>query len=76
MVIESINADLCNGCGICDDCPMDVIRLDTSTGKAVIKYPEDCRSPLCNLCEMECPQQAVYISLSPARPTPLTSWGY
>ena len=76
MVIENIDADLCTGCGICDDCPMDVIRMDERTGKAIIKYPEDCRSPLCNLCEMECPQHAVYISISPARQIPLTSWGY
>jgi NAD-dependent dihydropyrimidine dehydrogenase PreA subunit len=61
MTIESIDTDLCNGCGICvDTCSADVIRMDDEEKKAVIKYPEDCLS--CALCEFECPQNAIYVS--------------
>jgi len=61
MAIERIDTDLCNGCGICaDTCMEDVIRMDGKENKAVIKYPQDCRS--CALCEYECPQDAIYVS--------------
>jgi NADPH-dependent glutamate synthase beta subunit-like oxidoreductase len=46
MSIESINLNLCNGCGICvDTCPMDVIRLDT-----LVKDKEEYPS-----CRLACP---------------------
>jgi NAD-dependent dihydropyrimidine dehydrogenase PreA subunit len=73
MAIERIDADLCNGCGICvDTCPIDVIRMDEETNKAVIKYAEDCA--VCNFCANDCPQHAIYIT--PGRENPaLTLWG-
>lgn len=73
MTIERIDKSLCIGCGTCvDTCPMDVLRLDEKTEKAVIRYPEDCQ--LCGLCEMDCPQDAIFVS--PEKRTPvLTSWG-
>jgi len=73
MTIESIDEARCTGCGICvNSCPMDVIRFDDKTRKAVIKYPEDCM--LCGWCKLDCPVDAIYIS--PAKVTPLlTSWG-
>lgn len=73
MVIERIDADLCNGCGLCvDSCPMDVIRMDEKGERAVIKYPEDCI--LCLHCEYECPQNAIFVS--PVKMVlPLFSWG-
>ena len=73
MSIERIDAELCSGCGICfDSCPMDVIRMDEKSGKAVIKYPDDCM--LCLRCEIDCPENAIYVS--PERKVkPILAWG-
>ena len=73
MSIEQIDAELCNGCGICvNSCPMDVIRMDEEGKKAIIKYPEDCM--LCGWCEEDCPENA--ISILPEKTSPLiVSWG-
>ncbi len=73
MSIESIDAELCNGCGICVKiCPMDVLRMDDDDKKAVIRYPEDCM--LCEFCALDCPVQA--ITISPQKSAPLlVSWG-
>ena len=73
MAIERIDTELCVGCGICvESCPMDVIRMDDETKKAVIKYPADCQ--LCELCKIDCPENAIYISPKKVIPY-LTSWG-
>jgi len=73
MVIERIDNDLCTGCGICvNSCPMDVIRMDEESKKAVIKYPEDCM--LCLYCEYDCPVHAIYVSPVKAAPVVLP-WG-
>lgn len=73
MVIEQIDPDLCNGCEICiDSCPMDVIRMDEKIKKVVIRYPDDCM--LCLFCELDCPQNAIYVS--PKKTVPIMlSWG-
>ena len=74
MTVERIDDGLCNGCGICvESCPMDVLQLDTATGKAVIRYPLDCM--LCEWCKLDCPQDAIYISPSKGFPVLFTSWG-
>jgi len=73
MAIERIDEDLCTGCGACvDSCPMDVIRMEEATGKAVIRYGEDCM--ICDQCALDCPVDA--ISVTPFKSTPfITSWG-
>ena len=73
MSIERIDPELCNGCGICvDSCSMDVIRMDEESNKAVIRYPGDCM--LCDWCELDCPENAIYVS--PVKSAPLIlSWG-
>jgi NAD-dependent dihydropyrimidine dehydrogenase PreA subunit len=50
---------------------MDVIRMDETTQKAVIKYPEECMC--CDYCEYDCPVDAIYVS--PEKYAPLmVSW--
>jgi NAD-dependent dihydropyrimidine dehydrogenase PreA subunit len=72
VTIERIDAELCNGCGICvNSCPVDVIRMDKESNKAVIKYPEECMC--CDYCELDCPQDAIYVS--PERYVPhMVAW--
>ena len=73
MSIERIDSELCTGCGICvNSCPVDVIRMDKESKKAIIKYPEDCM--LCEWCVLDCPENAIYVS--PVKSSPLmVSWG-
>lgn len=73
MAIERIDTDLCNGCGICvDTCWMDVLCIDETSGKATIKYANDCL--VCTFCELDCPENAIFVS--PATESlPLTLWG-
>ncbi|MBA7676715.1 Ferredoxin-type protein NapF [subsurface metagenome] len=73
MAIDEIDPELCNGCGVCvNSCPMDVIRMDGKSRKAIIKYPEDCM--LCGWCLDDCLQNAIHISRGYHRLLML-SWG-
>ena len=63
-MITDVNKTKCTGCGICVDlCNMDVLRLDTSNGKAYIAYHEDCMT--CFECALNCPEDAIYVSFVP-----------
>lgn len=69
MAIESIDQELCNGCGICVGvCPEDVLRISEETGKAVIKYPEDCVA--CWACESFCPVECIKVTKERAMELP------
>ena len=60
MTIENIDINKCIGCGTCkDSCPMDVIRMDESINKAIIKHQEDCQ--VCGLCLADCPTGAITV---------------
>ncbi len=60
MVIKTIDASLCNGCGFCDAaCPVDVIYMDQDSQTAEIAFPDDCMT--CFNCELECPTDAIYV---------------
>jgi NAD-dependent dihydropyrimidine dehydrogenase PreA subunit len=73
MAIQSIDSQKCIGCGACvTTCPMDVFRLNKTSGQSVITYPEDCQ--ICHLCCVYCPKQA--ITVSPEKRSPvLVAWG-
>ena len=73
MAIQPVNVALCSGCRICVKiCPMDVFRMDDETGKAVVRYEEDCM--LCGFCELDCPEGA--ITITPEKQSRLVlSWG-
>jgi len=72
-VIEKIDMDLCNGCGICiESCWPDVLRMDEKTQEPIIKYRDDCAT--CGLCEMDCPTKAIRVSPK-ILVRRITSWG-
>jgi len=61
MAIQSVNEELCSGCGTCvDNCPMDVFRMDEKANKAFVAYPEDCA--VCYMCEKDCPEGAIILT--------------
>jgi len=63
MTISLIDPELCNGCGICvEACPVDVIRFDAATERAIIAYAEECMA--CEWCAQDCPRDAIVVDLA------------
>lgn len=60
-MIKEIDQLLCIGCGVCETvCPADVIRISTTTGKAIAAYKGDCWT--CYNCELDCPVGAIKVA--------------
>ena len=69
FVVDKAIQECCNGCGICVAiCPKDVFRINESTKKAIIKYPEDCVA--CTSCEEFCPRDCIEVYLNQPRNVP------
>lgn len=68
-----IELDQCNGCGICDrHCPLDILRVDKSNGKAFVHYPDECWH--CGACRIDCPTKAITIEFPEEMLSPELSW--
>ncbi len=68
MAVESIDYDACSDCGECyETCPLDV--YDRAGSTYYIAHHDDCMA--CFLCEIDCPQDAIYISPKRSRPVVL-----
>lgn len=66
-------ADRCKGCGFCVEyCPREVLALSQAFNRKGY-HPPEVRSPdrclVCNLCEMICPEFAIWAR--PRTPTPI-----
>lgn len=58
----------CKGCRICVDfCPTGTLDLDDRF-KITVAHPEKCIG--CRMCEMRCPDMAIYVKKSERAPGP------
>ena len=49
------------GCTVCVDvCPLDVLRINETTGKAYMAYDE---CWYCLACEIDCPKEAITVKI-------------
>lgn len=73
MSVERVDLDKCIGCRECvATCPMDVMRIDEETSKAIIAYQDDCQ--ICHLCSSYCSESSITIS-AVRHLQPVVSWG-
>ena len=60
----TVNDEKCiaeKGCTVCVDvCPLDLLAIDETKGKAYMKFDE---CWYCLPCEMDCPTQAIHVSI-------------
>ncbi len=68
MAVERIDYEACTDCGRCyETCPLDV--YDRVGRTYYIAHQKDCMT--CFLCEIDCPQDAIYIGPERSRPVVL-----
>ena len=61
VVIDEEKCIAHKGCTVCVDvCPLDVLAIDLTKGKAFMKYDE---CWYCMPCETDCPTDAVSVSI-------------
>ncbi len=69
-MIEVISGDRCTGCNICVSvCPTNVFDA-TPGGVPVIARQDDCQT--CFMCEVYCPDDALYVAPQAAQLTGIT----
>ncbi|MEI9891684.1 MAG: ferredoxin family protein [Caulobacteraceae bacterium] len=69
-MIELIVEDLCTGCDACvSACPTHVLDPAEQGGAPVIARQDQCQT--CFLCELYCPQDAIYVGPRQDRPEPV-----
>lgn len=60
----TVNDEKCiaeKGCTVCVDvCPLDLLAIDETKGKAYMKFDE---CWYCLPCEVDCPTQAIHVSI-------------
>jgi len=67
MPVKAIDYTRCSACLQCYNiCPMDV--FDVVSRQAYIAWQKDCMC--CFLCEMECPEEAIYVDPERSQPKP------
>jgi NAD-dependent dihydropyrimidine dehydrogenase PreA subunit len=61
VVVDAEKRIADKGCTVCIDvCPLDVLAIDVSSGKAVMQYDE---CWYCMPCERDCPTGAVTVNI-------------
>ncbi len=58
-MIETVDEELCDGCGVCvENCPVGILRVEN--GKAKVSKAHMCTD--CSLCREVCPRQALQVT--------------
>ncbi len=70
-MIQSIDSETCNGCGICVlACPMEVLRLEEGIAKK-IRVTDKNQCMVCYNCEKSCPKKAILVNAIKPLPYPV-----